>query len=147
MRRNGQPDPLRRLLALLPEDAGLAEQVGARLRLSNKLRARMQAALMPTDAASPEGLAYRAGVPAALDRILLGRAFALEAAPRIARWDVPRLPLSGGDLIAMGLTAGPQVARALQEVERQWIAADFPDAAGTRAIAAQILVSLLRSSQ
>lgn len=146
--KTGTPaDSLRRLLALLPDDAALADQVGARLRLSNKLRARMQAALGATDAVTPQALAYRTGIPAALDRILLGRAFSIAAAQPLAHWDVPRLPLSGGDLIAMGLTAGPQVARALQQVEREWIAAGFPDEAGTRAIAAQILVSLLRATQ
>jgi poly(A) polymerase len=141
------PDPLRRLLALLPADAALADQVGARLRLSNKLRARAQAALSPSDATTPEGLAYRTGLPAALDRILLGRAFTLEDVAGLASWETPKLALSGGDLIAMGLTPGPQVARALQEVERQWVASGFPGEPETRAIAAQILVSLLRSSQ
>ena len=140
-------DSLRRLLALLPEDAALADQVGARLRLSNKLRARMQAALAPNDAVTPEALAYRSGVPAALDRILLGRRFSLDDVSRVESWVSPRLPLSGGDLIAMGLTAGPQVAKALQEVERQWIASGFPGEAETRALADQILVSLLRATQ
>ncbi len=141
------PDSLRRLLALLPDDAALADQVGARLRLSNKLRARMQAALGPQDAQAPQGLAYRTGLPAALDRILLGRAFEVEDVSRLEGWESPRLPLSGGDLIAMGLKAGPQVAKALQEVERQWIASGFPGEAETRALADQILVSLLRATQ
>ncbi len=141
------PDPMRRLLALLPQDATTADQVGARLRLSNKMRGRMQAALRPQDATTPEALAYRTGVPAALDRILLGRAFTPDVASRLTDWEAPRLPLSGGDLIAMGLTAGPRVAQALQELERQWIAAGFPDEVETRALADQILVSLLRASQ
>lgn len=144
---NTPPDSLRRLLALLPADAALADQVGARLRLSNKMRGRMQAALGPNDAATPEALAYSAGVPAALDRVLLGRAFSLGDVPRLESWISPRLPLSGGDLIAMGLRAGPQVAKALQELERQWIASGFPGEAETRALADQILVSLLRATQ
>ncbi|MBO9581990.1 MAG: CCA tRNA nucleotidyltransferase [Sphingobium sp.] len=141
------PDSLRRLLALLPDDAGMADQVGARLRLSNKLRARIQAALGPFDASTPEALAYRTGASAALDRILLGRAFSHADAARLQGWVSPRLPLSGGDLIAMGLKAGPQVAKALQEVERQWIASGFPGEAETRALADQILVSLFRATQ
>ncbi len=47
----------------------------------------------------------------------------------------------------MGLKAGPQVAQALQEVERQWIASGFPGEAETRVLADQILVSLLRATQ
>jgi poly(A) polymerase len=141
------PDSLRRMLALLPNDAALADQVGARLRLSNKLRARIKAALDPCDAATAEALAYRTGIPAALDRILLGRALSFADASRLEGWIAPRLALSGGDLIAMGLKAGPQVARALQEVERQWIASGFPGEAQTRVLADQILVSLLRATQ
>ncbi len=141
------PDALRRLLALLPPDMALAEQIGARLRLSNKLRGRMKDALAPQDADSPEALAYRTGVPAALDRILLGRAFTPDAVSRLAGWTPPRLPLSGGDLIAMGLTPGPVVAETLREVERLWIAAGFPGEAETRVLAAQIIVLLLRSTQ
>jgi poly(A) polymerase len=141
------PDSLRRMLALLPNDAALADQVGARLRLSNKLRARIKAALEPCDAATAETLAYRTGIPAALDRILLGRALSFADTSRLEGWIAPQLPLSGGDLIAMGLKAGPQVAQALQEVERQWIASGFPGEAETRALADQILVSLLRATQ
>lgn len=141
------PDSLRRLLALLPEDAALADAIGARLRLSNKLRGRMQAVLDLHDAATPAALAYRIGVPAALDRILLGRAFALSDVAEVQAWVSPRLPLSGGDLISMGVPAGPQVAKALQELERQWIASGFPGEAETRSLADQILVSLLRATQ
>jgi poly(A) polymerase len=141
------PDSLRRMLALLPNDAALADQVGARLRLSNKLRARIKAALEPCDAATAETLAYRTGIPAALDRILLGRALSFADTSRLEGWIAPQLPLSGGDLIAMGLKAGPQVAQALQEVERQWIASGFPGEAETRVLADQILVSLLRATQ
>ncbi|MBT2188775.1 CCA tRNA nucleotidyltransferase [Sphingobium nicotianae] len=141
------PDGLRRLAALLPRDGMLAEQVGARLRLSNKARLRLQKALTPTDADSAQALAYRLGPQSAVDQILLGFAFPGEDAAKLAAWDIPRLPLSGGDLIAMGLQAGPQVARTLQAIERAWIAAGFPAAAETRAMAAQMIVSALRSSQ
>jgi len=141
------PDALRRLLALLPPDPALADQVGARLRLSNKARARIQSALGPADADSPEALAYRIGVTGAVDQMLLGRAFTPDRAPAIADWTPPRLPLSGGDLIGMGLPAGPVVARTLQHVERHWIAAGFPDAEETKALAAQLVGAALRESQ
>ncbi len=79
------------MLALLPNDAALADQVGARLRFSNKLRARIRAALDPYDAATAEALAYRTGIPAALDRILLGRALSLTDASRLEGWIAPQL--------------------------------------------------------
>ena len=40
-------------------------------------------------------------------------------------WDVPDLPLKGGQIVARGL-AGPDVSKALREVEARWIAEDFP---------------------
>ena len=141
------PDALRRLLALLPPDLTLADQIGPRLRLSNKLRARMRDVLAPQPEDSPEALAYRTGIPAAIDRMLLGRAFTPQAVSRLSGWASPHLPLSGGDLIELGVKPGPVVADTLREVERQWIAAGFPDEAETRALAAQIIVLLLRSTQ
>ncbi|MBB5984080.1 poly(A) polymerase [Sphingobium sp. B1D3A] len=141
------PDPLRRLAALLPPDEALADQIGARLRLSNKARARLRNALAPIEAETPEALAYRIGTTGAIDRMLLGNAFQVTDIATVKDWQVPRLPLSGGDLIAMGLEAGPRVARALQALERAWIAAGFPAEAETRALATQIIVLELRSTQ
>ena len=140
-------DPLRRLLALLPPDAALADQVGARLRLSNKARSRMAAALKPVDAPNPQALAYTIGTAGAVDQMLLGQAFGWTDVAGIIDWVPPRLPLSGGDLIKMGLEPGPVVAQALQMLQKQWIAAGFPDEAETRRLADQILVSLLRAAQ
>ncbi len=39
----------------------------------------------------------------------------------------PPFPLSGGQLIALGLTPGPIVAATLQAVERRWVDDGFPD--------------------
>jgi poly(A) polymerase len=141
------PDPLRRLVALLPPDPILADQISARLRLSNRARQRVQAALRPEPADSPRALAYRLGVASAIDQMLLGRAFDRADANALAGWTPPRLPLSGGDLIAMGLPPGPVVAKSLQQVERDWIAAGFPAEAETRRIAGQVVAGVLRSSQ
>jgi poly(A) polymerase len=141
------PDGLRRLAALLPRDAELGDQVGARLRLSNKARQRLHKALKPIDTGSPEALAYLIGPASAVDQLLLGFAFAPAEAARLMDWQVPRLPLSGGDLIAMGLEAGPRVARTLQALERDWVAAGFPAAEQAREMARQMIVSALRSSQ
>jgi len=141
------PDGLRRLAALLPPGEGGAEQIGARLRLSNKARRRLNAMLAPVEAATPEALAYRLGTQGAIDRMLLGRAFTVADIARVRDWPVPHLPLTGGDLIVMGLTAGPQVAKTLQALERDWITAGFPPKEQTRAMAAQMIVSLLRAIQ
>ena len=118
------PDALRRLAALLPADPPLAERVAARLRLSKSQRDRLAcaAAREPGDAEQPRALAYREGKACASDRLLLGGA---DLAP-LADWEVPVLPLKGGEIVARGIAAGPEVARLLQAVERRWIEEGFP---------------------
>jgi poly(A) polymerase len=63
-------------------------------------------------------------------------------------WQRPRLSVSGGDLVAMGLEAGPVVAATLQAIERDWVAAGFPaDGETVRAMARAHVDQALRSSQ
>jgi poly(A) polymerase len=140
------PNAVRRLAALLPVDQEVAASVAARLRLSRRAAKRLVSA---AEAAldGPELLAYRIGSDEAVDRLLLhgeggGKAKALET------WQRPRLAIGGGDLIAMGLEAGPVVAATLQAIERDWAAAGFPaDRAAVRAIARAHVDQALRSSQ
>ena len=121
-------DGLRRLAALLPEDPRIAGDIAARLKLSNAGKARLiHAATRDAVTKDPRVLAYAIGPEATLDRLLL------TADPRAAHWAGPfasyvrpRLPISGKDLIAMGLAPGPAVSRRLGEVEQRWIAAGFP---------------------
>ncbi|HEX4694118.1 CCA tRNA nucleotidyltransferase [Sphingomonas sp.] len=132
------PDPIRRLAALLPPDPAAAANVGARLKLSNLQRRRLESAMLPADSA-PRALAYRIGVDFAVDRLLL----AGESTADLDGWTPPRLPLSGGQLVAKGLTAGPDVARTLRRIEDRWIAEGFPDAARVAAIADDEVAQLL----
>ena len=119
-----KPHALRRLAALLPRDGALADDVGARLRLSNKARKRLICAANAAGQDKPHALAYRTGVECAVDRLLLeGRP---EDAASLAGWHVPRLPIGGGELIKRGLPEGPIVARTLREIENRWVEAGFP---------------------
>lgn len=118
------PDALRRLAALLPADSALADRVGSRLKLSNKARKRVAAAVGP-EAGDARALAYRLGTETAVDRLLLAGRPADAAAT--ADWPVPRLPIGGGALIAMGIAEGPEVARTLRAIENEWIEAGFPE--------------------
>ncbi|MEQ7873091.1 CCA tRNA nucleotidyltransferase [Sphingomonas sp. ASV193] len=117
--------PLRRLAAMLPPDPELATAIAARLKLSNKAKKRLGLAVAALDPAeNPRALAYAVGTEAAVDRLLLaGRP--VEAAD-IAAWPIPRLPISGGGLIARGVPEGPEVARTLRAIDRAWVAAGFP---------------------
>jgi poly(A) polymerase len=126
----------------------VATDVAARLRLSNRHTKRLaSAAETDTTAATREALAYLIGQAEAIDRLLL------HAAPTpdlkaLESWQKPRIPVSGGDLIAMGLAAGPEVAAALQATEREWIEAGFPaDKAEVRAMARRHVDQVLRSSK
>ena len=123
------PAPLRRLAALLPADAATAEQVASRLRLSTRQRKHL-AALggHRDDVERPvRQLAHRIGIDAARDVHLLAGDPA--AVAMLAGWQVPALPLKGGDIVARGIAAGPEVARILKAVETAWVAEDFPGAA------------------
>jgi len=118
------PDPLRRLAALLPRDPALAEDIAARLRLSNKARKRLACAASSDPSSSPHALAYRQGTDCAVDRLLLAGRTADAAA--VSRWEAPRLPIAGGSLIKRGLAQGPAVARTLRRIEDRWVDEGFP---------------------
>ncbi len=137
------PAPLRRLAALLPPDPMLAADVAARLRLSKKAAKRLALAADRTVAA-PQRLAFRIGTESAIDRLLLAGETGGEVAA-LAAWQPPRLPISGGDLIAMGMIAGPLVARTLRDVEKEWEESGFPeDREAVRAIARAAIDQALR---
>lgn len=118
------PNPIRRLAALLPALPAVAETVAARLRLSKAQRERITraAARCAEDAQQPRALAYREGIDCAIDRLLLAGA---DVAPLIG-WQVPELPLRGGEIVERGIAAGPEVARTLRQVESRWIDEGFP---------------------
>jgi poly(A) polymerase len=130
------PDALRRLAALLPADSDLAGQVAARFRLSGAQKKRLITAAgrdgVGTSHISPpseeeraldaRALAYRLGREQALDRLLLAGA---DTTP-LKDWEIPVFPLRGGEIVARGIKAGPEVARILQSVEARWVAEGFP---------------------
>lgn len=132
------PSAIRRLVALLP--AGTVDDVGARLKLSNADRKRMVVAAQPLPTQDPFVLRYRLGATGAADQLLLSDLPDAEVAAKLAvirDWDSPTLPLSGGALVAAGVRKGPDVARLLRQVEEQWIAEGFPDAARVAQLAAE----------
>jgi poly(A) polymerase len=119
-----EPDPLRRLAALLPADPAVADDIATRLKLSNKARKRLACAAVEDLSSSPRALAYRVGKDCGIDRLLLAGKTA--DAREISGWEVPRLPVSGGALIEKGLGQGPIVARTLRAIENVWVERGFP---------------------
>jgi poly(A) polymerase len=139
------PDPIRRLVALIPADS--LESVGARLKLSNAQRKRLVLAAGTDGIGSPRALAYRIGAEGAIDRLLLSDdEEAAGAVADLCDWVRPQFPLTGGALVARGIGKGPDVARTLRRIEDQWIAEGFPDAARVAALTDQELDQRLRSS-
>lgn len=49
----------------------------------------------------------------------------LELLDEVTGWEVPSLPVSGRDLILLGVAPGPDMGDALRSIERQWIRSDF----------------------
>lgn len=141
-------DAIVRLCALLPSDAAVGEAVAARLKLSNKARKRIVAALSPPPPCrSARELAYRCGAQAAQDMILLGRWGEPADAATLSNSELPQLPVGGAALIALGLSSGPIIARALNEIKEHWIAEDFPGPQRVHEIAAQIASKFQRECQ
>ena len=134
------PDPLLRLAALIGSP-GMVVPLAERLRLSKAEQKRLLAVLgtepslgLDTSEADRARIFYRLGIRIAKDRIRLAWA----ANPSVTAWqdwleavqafDVPAFPLSGRDVMAEGIFAGPAVGDALRQIEDWWIDARFtPD--------------------
>lgn len=119
-----------RLLTLLPDDVATAEKISARLKLSSRLR---EALVTRLKAPAPEpanirAIAYRAGMTCACDVAMLKASDSelIACLAMLDDWTAPDFGIKGGDLIERGLAAGPIVAKTLQKLEAEWIAADFP---------------------
>ena len=134
------PDPIRRLSALLPPVPETAVAIATRLKLSNKARKRIGLAADGDLAANPQALAYWIGAESAQDRLLLAGRPADAAA--LAAWPVPRLPITGGQLIKRGVPQGPRVAKSLRAIERAWVEAGFPAGEAFERIVGEAVASI-----
>ena len=126
-----QPTAIRRLTALLPKEVDKAKKIVTGLKFSKKIRRSVGDRLAVQKPAAPEMqvIAYHYGSEAARDIALLFAADSdlgacLEA---LEGWQKPVFPITGGDLITMGLKPGPIVTKTLVKIEQAWIAEGFPD--------------------
>ena len=129
-REGDQPDPLRRLAAIVPTPV-----VARRLRLSTQETLRLELMLSPEnevqldgDARSLRAQIYRLGTSLFIDRVLLAvdAPGDWRAAVALARsWAPPDLPVTGADVLKLGLKPGRKVGQLLDSVEHWWIAGDF----------------------
>jgi poly(A) polymerase len=134
-------EPILRLAALAAEVPEDADRLAERLRLSNEERARLARAAQRAPQIGPavgepaaRAYLYAEGATAYRDRMLLSWVRSGEP-PDIqswrhrlslpARWQPPRFPLGGDDVMALGVPAGPRVGELLRAVEAWWIDGDF----------------------
>ncbi len=134
------PDPMRRLMALLPRDSGVVRETSSRLRLSNAERDRLTAGVGDsadvmsdlTDRAARARL-YRIGAQAFIDRVVWESAQSggpldarLRALIDVAeRWTRPEFSIGGAEVAAAGIPPGPLTGEILRELEDWWIEGDF----------------------
>lgn len=136
------PDPTRRLAALVATDATGAAALADRLKFSNRERRRLITAVAPPTLVTPDAPAHairqalhRLGIHAARDLALLGWATELAPTARLPRprteawidllttidsWRPVAFPLKGRDALALGLRSGPEIGAALRDVEAWW---------------------------
>jgi poly(A) polymerase len=130
------PDPLLRLAVLAQDPLAMPE----RWRLSNHEARRLEnivSLLPPTPALRPREqriVLYQHGAEAWRDLVHI--AWARSEAPRDdarwkellelpGRWPIPSLPVAGRDLLAAGMSAGPEIGVMLKALEDWWVASDF----------------------
>lgn len=143
-----EPDPLLRLASIVAPDAGRMEAMARRLKMSGEERERLVVwaatpkiapGIAETELARRLYCGSRQGI---LDRLRLDYAAArwkalqddaaLIDAGRFSRlvafadgWQKPAFPLTGADLLGLGMQKGPALGKALKTLEDGWIEANF----------------------
>ncbi|MGE3333940.1 MAG: CCA tRNA nucleotidyltransferase [Rhodospirillaceae bacterium] len=130
----------RRLAACLGEND--ADVIAQRLKLStaDRLRIAHLTAAEPlldtaTIPAQLRAALYRHGPELIYDRLLLAWALArtrgandegwMDQLDHVAAWQPQSLPVSGADILALGIPQGPRVGQILSAVEAWWMGKDF----------------------
>ena len=129
-------DPLLRLAVLAQDPRSMPE----RWRLSNHEAKRLEALaslLPPSPALRPteqRAILYHMGPEAWRDLVQVAWARSDAASDDAEwktlrelpeRWPIPALPVSGRDLLAAGMSPGPEIGVMLSKLEDWWVASDF----------------------
>ncbi|MBP1861091.1 CCA tRNA nucleotidyltransferase [Rhizobium herbae] len=143
-----QPDPLLRLAAMIPPDAERLDAMAKRLRLSKaeaaSFAAWTKAPRLPAVIADTafDRLLYRNGAYGLMTSLRLALASSRQKSendpaqlPETARlkrlltraekWQKPVFPLTGSDVLAVGIPAGPRVGEILGQLEDTWVDGNF----------------------
>jgi poly(A) polymerase len=133
-----QPDPLRRLAALVEVDRAGAMALAVRLRFSNAWRDRVAGLAAPWrldpkgDTRVERRTLYLLGAERYRDLVLLLAAQGRMSRSRLAElldlsrdWTPPSFPLAGRDVTALGIPPGARVGELLAAVRDWWEEGDF----------------------
>src|SRR5580704_18110927 len=133
-----EPDPLRRLAALIEVDGPGAIALAERLHFSNAWRDRLHGLAAPwpidpsADIAAQRRALYRLGTESYRDIALLLAAEGAMSRDRLAEllvfarnWTPPAFPIAGRDVTALGIPPGPPIGQLLDAVRAWWEAGDF----------------------
>jgi len=125
------PDPVLRLMALIPRKAEAVYATAGALRLSKTEKARlvMWAAdnlpeLNGINGRDLRALLYWHGRQAVADRAMLSGRDVRDIMAAISSWRRPDLPVSGKDALAAGFV-GADIGEALSRLVRAWVGSDF----------------------
>ncbi len=141
-------DPLLRLMAIVPPQGSLIEQLGERLKISKKERRRLEewaSCAAPLPDISETELAktlYHSSQQAIIDatRLELARLRqagveddeTLKAAAAMAKlldfaigWKKPQFPVRGRDLIKLGMEPDARMGDRLKNMEKEWVNSGF----------------------
>jgi len=133
-----EPDPLRRLAALVEVEGPGAIALAERLHFSNAWRDRLHGLARPwaidplADMVAQRRALYRLGAERYRDIALLLAAEGGMSRDRLAEllalarnWTPPAFPLTGRDVAALGIPPGPRIGRLLDATHAWWEAGDF----------------------
>ena len=146
-----QSAPTTRFLALLTSDPSAADKAAMRLKLSNRMRRDISARLkgVGISPASARGFAFHRGLETASDAAMLYASDAeiADTLSQLEGWQIPSFSVKGGELIKLGLNAGPIVAKTLHDIKTAWIEEDFPGRERLDAITRQLVEAALLDSR
>ena len=137
------PAAMRRLYALVVSSPSDAAHLRDSLRLSKAEYERLADLTLPNGAFVPAGndlrakcFIYRHGAGTFRDGVLITWARDLSTDPAnlayrdhaalADRWTPPVLPVSGKDVMALGVSSGPEIGHILDLLDQWWMASGFP---------------------
>lgn len=158
---SGEPAAAMRFAVLFGRVQEDVDRIGVRFRLSNAERNRMRAALaaavdiVNSPPEADHATLYAIGKGAFLDGLVFaaakGQLAPADFTDRLAAaqdWTIPTFPLSGRDVVELGVDRGPLVGLLLKKLEREWIADDFrADADALRESLGAFLTSFQQQQQ